>query len=508
MEKEASMRDIGMYLMGTLKTIFEMADNAMEKFSVSYDDIKFEDRLSDVNGLSFVERSRDSNGHIDMNLLQQNTGLVIRCGAYMKDRVIDALDRGKVNRVQTEEVISKNGTLRNICYFIIDARDKEKARDIVKQLNSRESILRTNAKDFAQRCAEQNLSISSVLVEREKLDYMEAHGDIQVPYCAVPVNENNYRIYFESGHALEVQNELKYATLILSANARLEVMQRDSAWAKNIENIMVRIGDNHASCAVYDAYAPDHYITTDSKSIHLHIGQQEKVISRMEHGWKTQIYGELRGYGKLHFIDDLNVNKEAGKPENFELETPELTQDERIEKYKRQLVEHMEFRLDNMDQADIDRAHENEIRFDNSIWQAARDGDAELEARLKDDRSDNHKVLLGERSEATVDLTDLHDAEFIQAFCLNTLGYKALRDPIALEAMLEEAQQNPIMQELADEDKSVKSAFIQEIEESVEEAKQITYDLEEAEPKDIMNELAREQEITAVIEDRDYEEER
>ena len=58
MAQEASMKDVGMYLMGTLQLMFEMADDAMSKYSVSYDDVKFEDRLEDVGGLSFVERSR------------------------------------------------------------------------------------------------------------------------------------------------------------------------------------------------------------------------------------------------------------------------------------------------------------------------------------------------------------------------------------------------------------------------------------------------------------------
>ena len=83
MAQEASMKDVGMYLMGTLQLMFEMADDAMSKYSVSYDDVKFEDRLEDVGGLSFVERSRGEDGHINKDILERNVGMVITCGAYM-----------------------------------------------------------------------------------------------------------------------------------------------------------------------------------------------------------------------------------------------------------------------------------------------------------------------------------------------------------------------------------------------------------------------------------------
>ena len=124
MAQEASMKDVGMYLMGTLQLMFEMADDAMSKYSVSYDDVKFEDRLEDVGGLSFVERSRGEDGHINKDILERNVGMVITCGAYMKDRVIAELDRNRVSRVQTEECINRNGHLTNLCHFVIDARDK------------------------------------------------------------------------------------------------------------------------------------------------------------------------------------------------------------------------------------------------------------------------------------------------------------------------------------------------------------------------------------------------
>lgn len=176
MAQEASMKDVGMYLMGTLQLMFEMADDAMSKYSVSYDDVKFEDRLEDVGGLSFVERSRGEDGHINKDILERNVGMVITCGAYMKDRVIAELDRNRVSRVQTEECINRNGHLTNLCHFVIDARDKELAREIVEKLNTRESIMRTDAKAFAIRCNEQNISISSVDMEQENWTTWKSAG--------------------------------------------------------------------------------------------------------------------------------------------------------------------------------------------------------------------------------------------------------------------------------------------------------------------------------------------
>ena len=101
---------------------------------------------------------------------------------------------------------------------------KELAREIVEKLNTRESIMRTDAKAFAIRCNEQNISISSVDMEQEKLDYMEKRGDLRVPYCSVPLENNNCRLYFETANADKVMSELKYATLILSASARANIM--------------------------------------------------------------------------------------------------------------------------------------------------------------------------------------------------------------------------------------------------------------------------------------------
>ena len=508
MAQEASMKDVGMYLMGTLQLMFEMADDAMSKYSVSYDDVKFEDRLEDVGGLSFVERSRGEDGHINKDILERNVGMVITCGAYMKDRVIAELDRNRVSRVQTEECINRNGHLTNLCHFVIDARDKELAREIVEKLNTRESIMRTDAKAFAIRCNEQNISISSVDMEQEKLDYMEKRGDLRVPYCSVPLENNNCRLYFETANADKVMSELKYATLILSASARANIMERDESWGKQIENVIAKLGDTHASCVVYDAYAPDHYVTSDSKGIHLHIGKQEELISRMDQGWDDRLYEILRGYGKINLVDDLTKNREAGKPENFKQEVPVLDAEKRIEMYKRELVEHMEFRLDNMDLEQKAQAKDNQVRLDNSIWHAIQSGNSDLEMRLKSDRSDNMESLFGKRDVNTVDLADMRDSEFIHAFCMRALGYATLEDPVALQAMLEEADKDPVMIALAAEDRSVKVAFIQEIEESVEETRQIKYELEEAGPKDILIDLEKEQTITAVINDHEMEEER
>lgn len=518
MPRETSMREVGMYLMGTLKTIFEMADQALGKYSISYDDIKYEDRLKDIGGLSFIERSRDRDGKIDMGLLEKNVGLVVSCGAYMKDRVVDAMNREKIARAQTEEVIIRDGKLIHICHFIVDARDRDRAREIVNRINNRESILRSNAKEFAERCAAQDLSISSIVVEKEKLEYMEDRRDIQIPYCVVPVNDRNSRIYFENRYADKIKNELKYATLILSANARTDILAREAGYEKNLENVMVRLGDSHTACAAYDSYAPDHYITTDSKGIYLHIGQQQEFISRMDTGWEDRVFAELSGYGKVQLIDDPEKMRSDDVTRYFAKEAPELDRNERIEKYKRLLVEHMEFRLDNMGQEKLeeqqkekeinDQAKDNELRFDNSIWQAIHSGNSALESRLKDDRADNKLAMNGRLSQSSVDLSDLYDSEFIHAFCLRALGYATMKDPIALEAMLEEADKNPVMLELASEDKSVKLAFIREIEESVDETKQITYDVEQAEPKEIIAELDKEQTITAVINEPEMEEDR
>ena len=41
MAQEASMKDVDMYLMGTLQLMFEMADDAKSKYSVSYEEVKF-----------------------------------------------------------------------------------------------------------------------------------------------------------------------------------------------------------------------------------------------------------------------------------------------------------------------------------------------------------------------------------------------------------------------------------------------------------------------------------
>ena len=154
------------------------------------------------------------------------------------------------------------------------------------------------------------------------------------------------------------------------------------------------------------------------------------------------------------------------------------------------------------------QAKDNQVRLDNSIWHAIQSGNSDLEMRLKSDRSDNMESLFGKRDVNTVDLADMRDSEFIHAFCMRALGYATLEDPVALQAMLEEADKDPVMIALAAEDRSVKVAFIQEIEESVEETRQIKYELEEAGPKDILIDLEKEQTITAVINDHEMEEER
>ena len=83
--------------------------------------------------------------------------------------------------------------------------------------------------------------------------------------------------------------------------------------------------------------------------------------------------------------------------------------------------------------------------------------------------------LFGKRDVNTVDLCGY--AGFGIYSCIlyaRALGYATMEDPIALQAMLEEADKDPVTIALAAEDRSVKIAFIQEIEESVEETRQIS----------------------------------
>lgn len=505
MAGQAEMKDLGIYMMDTLRIIFEMADRSFEKFSVSYADVKFEDQLRDVDGKSFIERSRDSDGRINMSLLEQNTGQVISCGSFMKDRLIRELDREKISRAQVWDVITVNGKPIERCNFIIDVRDREKAKKLVEELNRTSSILCKSAKEFAENRDGKEVVLSSVVVESDKLSYMERLGNIRVPHCVIKIDEENSRLYFEEKDKDEILKELKEATLVFSANSRLEDMKRDQEKKKEIENIMANFRNDRSSCVLYDAYAPDHYMIADSKGIRVHFGNYEQTISRLEPEFENKLYEKMIGYGKLHFENDVARNPELARPENFEREYVELTLEERIMSYKRQLVHYLSFRLDNEKEEEKEQARANEVKFKDNIEKASRSGNQNLEIRLKDDLTQNQAAKRGDISVNAVDMADMHDSEFVHAFCMRALSYATMKDGAALAAMLEEAKENPVMIALASEDKSVKVALINEIEKSIEESKQITYDVEHADTKEILTEVEREQSLTISLSEREFE---
>ena len=192
----AEMNHVSTYMAGTLKVLLDIVNNAIDRESINYSNISYDDQLERVGGSDFVERSKDASGRVDEQALIRNCGLIAYCGAFMKDKLITEFRNAKINRVQYEDTIKRSdGKLMNVCYFAVERIDKEKAQNIIDRLNSLETIRQTDAKEFAADCQSRNIPIACLSVEEEKVAYLERMGDINFRYCIVPDGYGNLRMY-------------------------------------------------------------------------------------------------------------------------------------------------------------------------------------------------------------------------------------------------------------------------------------------------------------------------
>ena len=56
----AEINHISAYIAGTLKVLMDAANSILDRESINYSNIIYEDRLEQVGGADFVERSKDA----------------------------------------------------------------------------------------------------------------------------------------------------------------------------------------------------------------------------------------------------------------------------------------------------------------------------------------------------------------------------------------------------------------------------------------------------------------
>lgn len=510
----AEINHISAYMAGTLKVLLDAANSILDRESINYSNIIYEDRLEQVGGADFVERSKDTLGRVDETALLKNCGLVAYCGAFMKDRLINEFRNAKINRVQYEDTVKRSdGKLVNLCYFVVDRLDKERAQEIITRLNSLESIRQADAKEFAAECQSKNIPMSCMSIEEEKLDYMERMGDMNFRYCTVPDGFGNLHLYMAKADSEKAHDAVRKASLICSAETRRHMMGINKERDRIMEKALALIGDTHTACRVYDKDEPSHYLRTDSNGIYYGIGKHEEPISRMSQGWEGRVYGILKGYGTIEIDSERKPEKIK---ENIEQErqrsTPykkELDLMEKTERYKRELVEQINFRYANEQQLKdmdaISRMKDDDYRFGNAINKALREGDGELLNDLYGDKSANQRAINGVIGERSVDLSDLNGQDFIKDFCLYTLGYRVMTDEVARLSMIEEAYHTPAFHDLAVEPPEVKIAIINEIEDSIREVQNISYTLNEVSPQELIQDIEKDDRIQMEINEQEYE---
>lgn len=510
----AEINHISAYMAGTLKVLLDAANSVLDRESVNYSNIIYEDRLQQVGGVDFVERSKDTLGRVDESALLKNCGLVAYCSSFMKDRLINEFRNAKINRVQYEDTVKRSdGRLVNLCYFVVDRLDKERAQEIITRLNSLESIRQTDAKEFAAECQSKNIPMARMAVEEEKLDYMEQMGDIDFRYCAVPDGFGNLHLYMAKTDSEKAYDAVRKASLICSAGTRKHMMETSRAHNQTLEKALALIGDTHTACRIYDRDEPSHYLRTDSNGIYYGIGKNEESISRMSQGWEGRVYSILRGYGTIEIDPErkpekIKENIEQGRQHTVPYKK-ELDLSDKTERYKRELVEQIYFRYANeqnlKDMDAISRMKDDEYRFGNAINKALREGDGELLNDLYGDQSANRRAINGYIGERNVDLSDLNGQDFIREFCLKTLGYRVMEDEVARLSMIEEAYHTPAFHDLAAEPSEVKIAVIHEIEDSVREVQSISYTLSEVSPQELVQDIEKDDRIQMEIDEQEYE---
>lgn len=510
----AEMNHISTYMAGTLKVLLDAANNILDHESINYSNIIYDDQLNQVGGVDFVERSKDTLGRVDEQALLRNCGLVAYCGAFMKDKLITEFRNAKINRVQYEDTVKRSdGKLVNVCYFVVDRLDKERAQGIIERLNSLETLRQADAKEFAAECQSKNIPMACMTVEEEKLAYLERMGDINFRYCTVADGFGNLHLYIAQTDSELAHEAVKKASLICSAETHRHIM--GIRWERDqiMEKALAMIGDTHTVCRIYDKDEPGHYLRTDSNGIYYGIGKNEEQISRMSQGWESRVYSILKGYGTVEIDSErkpeiikekIEQGIQYSKPYEKELDLPD-----KVERYKRELVEQINFRYAN-EQAlkDLDamsRMKDDEYRFGNAINKALREGEGELLNDLYGDQSANRRAINGYIGEKNVDLSDLNGADFIKEFCLKTLGYRVMTDEIARMSMIEQAYQTPAFQDLAAESPTVKLTVINEIEDSVREVQAISYTLNEVSPQELIQDVEKDDRIQMEINDQEYD---
>lgn len=510
----AEMNHVSTYMAGTLKVLLDIVNNVIDRESINYSNISYDDQLERVGGSDFVERSKDASGRVDEQSLIRNCGLIAYCGAFMKDKLITEFRNAKINRVQYEDTVKRSdGKLMNVCYFAVDRIDKEKTQNIIDRLNSLETIRQTDAKEFAADCQSKNIPIACLSVEEEKVAYLERMGDINFRYCIVPDGYGNLRMYVAKTDSELAHEAVKKATLICSAETRRYMMGISKERENIMEKALSMVGDTHTVCRIYDKDEPSHYIRTDSNGIYYGIGKHEEQISRMSQGWESRVYNILKGYGTVEIDSERKpeVIKEkiAQDIQHSKPYEKELGLQDKVERYKREMVEQINFRYANdkslKDMGAISRMKDDEHRFGNAINKALREGEGELLNDLYGDQSANRRAISGYIGERSIDLSDLNGADFIKEFCLQTLGYRVMEDQIARMSMIEQAFSTPTFQDLAAEDQTVKMAVINEIEDSVREAKMIDYTLQEVSPQELIQDIEKDNRIQMELSDQEYD---
>lgn len=496
-------RKLSMYLAGTLKVIFDGLNHALSHGGTNY-------TLVSYDGHDFIRESMGANGKIDETLLSRNIGRTVDCSPFMKDKLIEELERQRVTFAAIEAIEpAKDGSVTNRCYFATHKDDREKVEHITIDLNLMKGEQQMEPSAFLAYMKEKNIPINGIQgVEPEVFEIMLKEKRLNFPFCAIKNALGSYDIRIPEDENRKTHNAIVNAVILCSAHTRMNIIERTKARREQINDAVSKIMDSRKSFVIMNGQSPDHYIRTDSSGFHNIIrtsaGEHElDFVERTSPHYQTKAYNILHDYGSYEKLNatDKDIEQKMQKVRDKAGLQKESDINVKIEYYKRSMLEHIK---ESIERDYPGRIKDNEVKFHAAIDHALVMKDDTQKGDLEGDLLLNGRALKGIIKETSIDLSDLNGEAFSQQFCETVLGTRAEGDLDAKIFLEDEIMANTGLKELAKESCGIKQAVINEIRQTIEEVRTMDYEITELDREEFVLEVeSRENAFVEITDERE-----
>lgn len=465
--KDTSMREVSMYMASTWKAIFDSINNSIGKDGTYFTFVSYD-------GKNFINESLGPDNRVDIRALSMNIGTIIECEPYMKDLLINEMNREKVSYagLQMNKEIG-DGKVRPRCYFAIDKRDMEKALSAMDRLNKIHEPTRVEPTRLLEMCNEKGCELSTIRhIENEVFDTMIASKPIDFPYSVIENRDRTYDIVIPETYKAKFEDMIKDTAILCSGDTRDAIIHKNEERNKEIITAISSLTDDKKPYIIIDAEHPENYMKTDMHGLHMYVrtGSGDKEIDFIERNdpvFFKKAYNSLYRYERIVTLlaneKDIDKKIDAIRKEAEKDKIRDIDIESKVEYYKRTFVEALRESMERGDDIEKGRLKDNDYSFGAAIDHAIINKQDTLAGDLKSDKDLNFRAIDGIVGETSIDLSDLNGDAFEHAFCENILGTNHYQDLDERRQAEEEIIHNTALKELAKEDREVKQAVINEL---------------------------------------------